>query len=77
MNRPSLNKSGSLEPINAFVAELQEAADTGDSVRFNCQFAQDVLWESPSGAVAVGYDGQWWLTAAQHVPDRRDVYTRS
>ena len=21
-------------------------------------------------------DGQWWLAAAQHVPDRRDVYAR-
>jgi uncharacterized protein (TIGR02246 family) len=26
--------------------------------------------------VLVRRDGQWWLAAGQHVPDRRDVYTR-
>jgi hypothetical protein len=26
--------------------------------------------------VLVRRDGQWWLAAGQHVPDRRDVYAR-
>lgn len=26
--------------------------------------------------VLVKENGQWWLTAAQHVPDRRDVYLK-
>lgn len=146
MSRPTLNRNGSLDPITAFVSGLQKAIDTGDAVRFNSQFAQDVLWGSPFGAVAVGYDqihsihtrmfgsispiegmakytvehsyfptddvaiayvrrtssqtsasistenpgsfdelamivlvkheDQWWLAAAQHVPDRRDVYLK-
>ena len=142
--RPSLGLDLSPEPVESFVRGLQEAIDTGDAGRFNLQFAQDVLWGSPFGAVAVGYDqihaihsrmfapvvpspggsryivehvrfparqvavayvrrvaaeppeqtaqnvpgafdelalfvlverdGAWWLAAAQHVPDRRDVY---
>ncbi len=120
------------------------AIDTGNAELFNLHFAADVLWGSPFGAIAVGYDQihaihtrmfssvvlvpgaacdevehvrfpaanvalayirrvmpnrpkeiqqnqpgafdelallvlvqrkeQWWLAAAQHVPDRRDVY---
>ena len=145
--RPSLGVSRDNEPVDAFVRELQIAIDTGDAERFNLHFAEDVLWGSPFGAVAVGYeqihaihsrmfasvvplpvasryfvahvcfptedvavayvrrisgnraaprgqlapgsfdelalfvlvrrDGVWWLAAAQHVPDRRDVYVQS
>lgn len=145
--RPTLNQNHPLDPVTAFVGELQNAIDTGDATRFNSQFAQDVLWGSPFGAVAVGYDmihsihsrmfasvvptkgsaqytiehtnfptddvaiayvrrtspqsstsvspnnpgafdelamivlvkknNKWWLAAAQHVPDRRDVYSKS
>jgi uncharacterized protein (TIGR02246 family) len=142
--RPTLDLALDREPVDSFVRGLQEAIDTGNADRFNSQFAQDVLWGSPFGAVAVGYeqihaihsrmfssvapspgasrylvehvrfpasnvafayvrriavdprnridqnvpggfdelalfvlverDGGWWLAAAQHVPDRRDVY---
>ncbi len=144
--RPILGLDRSIEPVTSFVTELQNAIDTGDATRFNRYFAQDVLWGSPFGAVAVGYDqihaihskmfgsfvpvkgaaryvieharspaedvaiayvrrlsshlseppspagpgtfdelallvlirrdGEWWLAAAQHVPDRRDVYNK-
>lgn len=145
--RPVLGLERAREPVDSFVRELQVAIDTGDADRFNRWFAQDVLWGSPFGAVAVGYDqihaiharmfssvvpspgasrytvehvqfpadgvalayvrrvsarpggdidprrpggfdelallvlvergGTWWLAAAQHVPDRRDVYSPS
>lgn len=144
--RPTLHSPRSENPLGTFVQELQDAIDTSDGVQFNRHFAQDVLWGSPFGAVAVGYDqihaihakmfgsvvpvkgasryviehvsqptpdvtlgyvrrvsnrpsaavepgnpgafdelallvlvqrdGQWWLAAAQHVPDRRDLYAK-
>lgn len=144
VKRPSLSLNLPTEPVNAFVQQLQAAIDTGDADLFNLHFAEDVLWGSPFGAIAVGYeqihaiharmfsavtpvagaaryevehvrfpaenvaiayvrrvaalretaleqgkpgsfdelallvlvkrDEQWWLSAAQHVPDRRDVY---
>ena len=144
--RPALGLSRASDPIDAFVQELQSAIDTGDAALFNRHFAQDVLWGSPFGAVAAGYDqihdihsrmfasvvpvkgaarymveharfltedvaiayvrrlsmqrsvppspdqpgafdelallvlvrrdDQWWLAAAQHVPDRRDLYLK-
>lgn len=131
-------------PVNEFIAELQEAADTGNADLFNNRFSRDILWGSPFGAIADGYEhihsihrkmfslvrpqkgaakfsaehirflsaqvaiayirrvsntpgipgadtspgsfdelalfvlvkqnGKWWVAAAQHVPDRRDVY---
>ena len=143
--RPTLSLNLSPEPVNAFVQQLQDAIDTGNAKLFNLNFAEDVLWGSPFGAVAVGYEqihmihsrmfssvvpvpgasryevehvrfptekvaivyvrrvtpnresvidqskagsfdelallllvqreDQWWLAAAQHVPDRRDVYS--
>jgi uncharacterized protein (TIGR02246 family) len=141
--RPKLDLKLEPKPVHAFVRGLQEAIDSGNADLFNLQFADDVLWGSPFGAVAVGYeqihdihsrmfslvkpspgasqykvehvrfpsnnvaiayvrrlsagphesdkqsvggfdelalfvlverDGEWWLAAAQHVPDRRDVY---
>ena len=142
--RPTLSLNRASDPVHSFVKELQSAIDTGNASQFNRHFAQDVLWGSPFGAVAVGYDqihtihsrmfasvvpvkgaaqyiveharfptedvavayvrrltnqsseppsserpgtfnelallvlvrrdGEWWLAAAQHVPDRRDVY---
>ncbi|MEO8270963.1 MAG: SgcJ/EcaC family oxidoreductase [Aureliella sp.] len=144
--RPTLGLDREIDPVKAFVNELQTAIDAGDASHFNRHFAQDVLWGSPFGAVAVGYDqihaihsqmfasvvpvkgaahyeveharilsedvaiayvrrlskhtpelpamgrpgafdelallvlvrrdGHWWLAAAQHVPDRRDVYAK-
>ncbi len=146
VERPTIGQNRNREPIDEFVQELQRAIDTGDADLFNLNFADDVLWGSPFGAIAVGYDqihaihskmfssvvpvngavqysveyvrfpaddvaiafvrrsskyrsetptlerpgafdelalfvlvlrdGQWWLSAAQHVPDRRDVYNR-
>lgn len=145
--RPLLASAQNTAPVEAFVAELQQAIDTGDARLFNQSFAQDVLWGSPFGAVVSGYDQihaihtrmfarlapvagtwrysvenvgfptpdvviayirrqmvqqqedqeialgkrfdelalivlvrrneSWWLAAAQHVPDRRDVYQNS
>ncbi len=142
--RPILALNLSPEPVNAFVQQLQDAIDTGNAKLFNLNFAEDVLWGSPFGAVAKGYEqihtihqrmfssvsavrgasryelehvrfvteevafayvrrvnmkheseieqgrpgsfdelallilvkreDQWWLAAAQHVPDRRDIY---
>lgn len=144
--RPSLGLHRDTSPVNAFIQGLQQAIDTGDADRFNLHFADDVLWGSPFGAIAVGYeqihsihsrmfasvtptkgalryhveharfltddvalayirrlsvrrnespdperpgsfdelalivlvrrDDKWWLAAAQHVPDRRDVYAK-
>ena len=144
--RPILSLDCDNEPVTSFVEELQNAIDTGDASKFNRHFAQDVLWGSPFGAIAVGYDqihaihlqmfasvvavkgaaryvveharfpaddvaiayvrrlsqhssespspgrpgtfdelallvlvkrdSEWWLAAAQHVPDRRDVYVK-
>jgi uncharacterized protein (TIGR02246 family) len=147
VKRPTLSLNLSPEPVHAFVQQLQDAIDTGNADLFNLNFAEDVLWGSPFGAVAVGYEqihaihsrmfasvvavkgasryqvehvrflseniaiayvrrvtpnrenvidqsrpgafdelallvlvqreGKWWLAAAQHVPDRRDVYSTS
>jgi uncharacterized protein (TIGR02246 family) len=142
--RPSIDLNLHRAAVSAFVDELQEAIDTESADLFNRRFARDVLWGSPFGAVAPGYDvihaiharmfgsvpatpgaaryaiehvsspsedvvvayvrrtaqaaraegsgpgafdelalfvlakreGEWWLAAAQHVPDRRDVYAR-
>jgi uncharacterized protein (TIGR02246 family) len=144
--RPNISKSYDTLPIQKFIAEMQEAIDTGNAVLFNKYFAKDILWGSPFAAVASGYDqihsihkqmfasikpvrgvstyeaehirfvsetvaiayvrriaknqkvsddmikpgsfdelalfvlvkenGQWWLAAAQHVPDRRDIYLK-
>ncbi len=143
-NQPKVSLPGDIAPIQAFLAEWQEAIDTGNADLFNKRFAGDVLWGSPFGAIASGYgqihaihermfslvvpvkgaakfeleqtmflsekvaiayvrrvsqlhhpvhhqtkpnsfdelallvlveqSGQWWLAAAQHVPDKREVY---
>ncbi|HEY8527138.1 MAG TPA: hypothetical protein VIL48_19355 [Acidimicrobiales bacterium] len=39
-----------------FVRDLQAALDTFDADAFNRQFARDVLWGSPFGAITRGYD---------------------
>ena len=56
LQRPSLSLDRDSDPVTSFIEELQNAIDTGDATRFNRYFAQDVLWGSPFGAVAVGYD---------------------
>ena len=144
LQRPVFSLPDSASPIVEFVQQLQQAIDAGDADLFNSQFAEDVLWGSPFGAVADGYEqihsihermfssivpvagasryhiehvrfvstgvavayvrrlggtndvpssdkpgsfdelsmfvlveraGSWWLAAAQHVPDRRYVYS--
>lgn len=42
--------------IDTFVAELQSGVDAGDAAIYNTQFAGDVLWGSPYGAIVSGYD---------------------
>jgi hypothetical protein len=110
--RPNITQPYDISPIENFIAELQEAIDTGDADLFNKRFSKDILWGSPFAAivrenVAIAYvrklvknkkvssdeinsrsfdelalfilvkeNGQWWLVAAQHVPDRRDVYLK-
>ena len=143
-DRPTISLSIPIEPILGFIQQWQDAIDTGSADLFNQHFADDVLWGSPFGAVAVGYEqihaihermfssvtpvigaaqfqvehirflteqvaivyvrrvtlhrekatssttpgsfdelallvlvqreNNWWLAAAQHVPDRRDIY---
>jgi uncharacterized protein (TIGR02246 family) len=144
VKRLELSMDLPLEPIKEFIRRWQEAIDTGNAELFNQQFAADVLWGSPFGAIAEGYEqihaihsrmfssvipvpgaaqyniehirfpsdnvvivyvrrvavnresevnnyspgsfdelallvlvqreNDWWLAAAQHVPDRRDIY---
>ena len=141
---PLVYKALDITPIKNFIAELQEAIDSGDANLFNKRFAWDVLWGSPFAAIAAGYEQihgihtkmfssvtamkgaakfeleharfltddvaiayvrrisqinhstqneetpgsfdelalfvlvkkneEWWLAAAQHVPDRRYIY---
>jgi uncharacterized protein (TIGR02246 family) len=42
--------------VEEFVAGLQAAIDAWDADGFNRQFAGDVLWGSPFGAIVSGYD---------------------
>ena len=147
LTRPKLALDFPTGPVVDFVHGLQDAIDRCDADLFNRQFAADVLWGSPFGAVATGYEQihaihsrmfaaiapvpgssryevehvsfpteevaiayvrrvainrettvdqnrpgsfdelalfvlvkkeeEWWLVAAQHVPDRREVYSTS
>jgi len=54
--RPTLSLDRESDSVDAFVKELQSAIDAGNASHFNRHFAQDVLWGSPFGAVAVGFD---------------------
>src|SRR5437868_3266345 len=56
VKRPELSLDLPLEPVKEFIREWQEAIDTGNAELFNQQFAQDVLWGSPFGAIAEGYE---------------------
>jgi len=44
------------EVVNAFVAGLQAGHDQRDADILNRQFAADVIWGSPYGALVSGYD---------------------
>jgi uncharacterized protein (TIGR02246 family) len=44
------------EVVNAFVAGLQAGHDQRDADILNRQFAADVIWGSPFGALVSGYD---------------------
>jgi len=54
--RPVLALDGDIEAVEEFVGGLQAAIDASDADRFNSQFARDVLWGSPFGAIVSGYD---------------------
>ena len=57
--RPTLDRSphdDGVDPVDDFVAVLQDGVDRADADRFNERFAADVLWGSPFGAVVEGYD---------------------
>jgi uncharacterized protein (TIGR02246 family) len=54
--RPTLGVEDDPEAVGDFVARLQAAIDAWDADGFNEQFADDVLWGSPFGAVVSGYD---------------------
>jgi uncharacterized protein (TIGR02246 family) len=56
-DRPVLTVDGdAAEPVEEFVGGLQAAIDDPDADAFNGQFAHDVLWGSPFGAIVSGYD---------------------
>ncbi|AMO62774.1 SnoaL-like domain [Mycolicibacterium phlei] len=61
MTRPTLSDDAQRlreahAAVDAFVAELQAAVDSGDADLYNAHFADDVLWGSPFGATVAGYD---------------------
>ena len=54
--RPALALGDGAEAVEEFVGGLQAAIDASDADAFNRQFADDVLWGSPFGAIVGGYD---------------------
>jgi uncharacterized protein (TIGR02246 family) len=44
------------DAVDRLVAMLQEGVDRSDADAYDSQFASDVLWGSPYGATARGYD---------------------
>ena len=46
------------EAVDAFVATLQLGIDSGDADTYNAQFADDVLWGTPSGETVVALRGR-------------------
>jgi uncharacterized protein (TIGR02246 family) len=54
--RPTLALEDDPQAVEELVAGLQAAIDALDADRFNRQFAADVLWGSPFGAIVSGYD---------------------
>ncbi|HZA79653.1 MAG TPA: hypothetical protein VE623_25020 [Acidimicrobiales bacterium] len=54
--RPVLALEDPAEAVDEFVGGLQAAIDALDANLFNRAFARDVLWGSPFGAIAGGYD---------------------
>jgi uncharacterized protein (TIGR02246 family) len=55
-DRPRLTLENDPEAVEELVAGLQAAIDALDADAFNRQFAADVLWGSPFGALVSGYD---------------------
>jgi uncharacterized protein (TIGR02246 family) len=55
-DRPMLTLENDPKAVEELVAGLQAAIDAWDADGFNRQFAGDVLWGSPFGAVVSGYD---------------------
>ena len=53
--RPVAALDGGTDAVDDFVKGLQAAIDASDADEFNRQFAGDVLWGSPFGAIVAGY----------------------
>ena len=65
-DRPTLTMENDPKAVEEFVAGLQAAIDVWDAERFNRQFAGDVLWGSPFGAIVSGYDEIHAIHARMH-----------
>jgi uncharacterized protein (TIGR02246 family) len=65
-DRPTLALDDDPRAVEEFVAGLQAAVDAWDADGFNRQFADDVLWGSPFGAVVSGYDRIHAIHAQMH-----------
>jgi ketosteroid isomerase-like protein len=65
-DRPTLALEDNPKAVEEFVAGLQTAIDAWDADGFNRQFADDVLWGSPFGAVVSGYDKIHAIHAQMH-----------
>jgi uncharacterized protein (TIGR02246 family) len=65
-DRPTLALEDNPKAVEEFVAGLQAAIDAWDADGFNRQFADDVLWGSPFGAVVSGYDKIHAIHAQMH-----------
>ena len=58
IDRPTLEirNAETKAAVQAFVAGLQAGYDHRDAEQLNSQFAADVVWGSPYGALVIGYD---------------------
>jgi uncharacterized protein (TIGR02246 family) len=65
-DRPTLALDDDPRAVDEFVAGLQAAVDAWDADGFNRQFADDVLWGSPFGAVVSGYDNIYAIHSQMH-----------
>jgi len=54
--RPSVFIANDTTPILALIKELQDAQDKGSADLFNSDFANDILWGSPFGAIVNDYE---------------------
>jgi uncharacterized protein (TIGR02246 family) len=69
-DRPTLTLENDPKAVEEFVAGLQAAIDAWDADGFNRQFAGDVLWGSPFGAIISGYDEIHAIHSRMHAAAR-------